>query len=375
MGTGGDAGCRIQKRSREGQGFLLFQQPADACLCIPACHHGDMTSTTQPTLTRDQAARFAALPMRNLAREYPNNIAHYLTGPDDLRSPRTLHPIFYGSYDWHSSVHGWWLLARCLRRYPDLPFADEAAQLFASHFTPEAGEAEAAYMRVPGRGTWERPYGWGWLLALSAELRLWPHAQAETWRAALAPLERHIAEAFPPYLAKLSYPIRVGTHFNTAFGMLLALYYARTVKDEALAATIGAAARRFFAEDADYPIHYEPNGDDFLSGGLIEALLSAELLPEGEFAAWFRRFLQRNLPQPAMVSDRADAKGVHLDGLNLSRAWCLRGIARHLRGDAAAPLLFAAAAHEAASLPFLESGHYGGEHWLATFAALAIEGL
>lgn len=330
---------------------------------------------TPATLTRAQAERFAALPLRNLAREYPNSLAHYLTGPEDVLPPRALHPIFYGSYDWHSAVHGWWLLARCLRRHPDLPCAGEARRLFAAHFTPQNSATEAAYMQVAGRGTWERPYGWGWLLALAAELQLWPDEQAQAWRAALAPLERHIVAAFPPYLAKLSYPIRVGTHFNTAFGMLLALYYARAVDNSELAQVIAAAAQRFFAGDIDYPIHYEPNGDDFLSGGLVEALLSAELLPAAEFSAWFARFLQRDLPAPAIVGDRGDAKGVHLDGLNLSRAWCLRGIARILSAHAAGPLLAAAAEHAAASLPFVESGDYGGEHWLASFAALAIEGL
>lgn len=326
-------------------------------------------------LSPPQASRFAALPLRNLTIEYPNSLAHVLNGPADLRSPRDLHPVFYGSYDWHSCVHGWWLLARCLRRHPSLPMADQALALFASHFTPEAGAAEAAYMRQPGRGTWERPYGWGWLLALCAELQLWPQPEARNWRAALRPLEDHIAQAFPAYLTKLTYPIRTGTHFNTAFGLILALHYARLCGKTTLAQSIEAYARAKLLTDTDYPAHYEPNGDDFLSGALTEALLMAMLLSPGDFASWFAHFLPTLPFTPAIVADRGDAKGVHLDGLNLSRAWCLRGIAATLPDSQQTALLAMAATHEAASLPFLESGEYGGEHWLATFAALAVEGL
>lgn len=326
-------------------------------------------------LSTAQAARFAALPLRNLATEYPNSLAHFLIGPADVQPPRRLHPVFYGSYDWHSAVHGWWLLARCLRRHPGLPGTDKALALFASHFTPEGGAAEAAYMQQPGRGAWERPYGWGWLLALAAELHLWPQPEAKAWRSALHPLENHIVRAFPGYLAKLTYPIRTGTHFNTAFGLILALHYARICGNADLAQSIEGYARSKFLPDSDYPAHYEPNGDDFLSGALTEALLLAMLLSAADFASWFARFLPRPPFAPAIVADRSDAKGVHLDGLNLSRAWCLRGIAAALPDSQRSALLDMAATHEAASLPFLESGEYGGEHWLATFAALAVEGL
>lgn len=322
-----------------------------------------------------RAARFAALPLRNLDREYPNSLAHYLAGPADIAAPRALHPVFYGSYDWHSAVHGWWLLARCLRRQPQLAVAGRAEQLFATHFTAEGAAAETRYMQADGRGTWERPYGWGWLLALCAELAQWPQPRAAGWREALRPLETHIAAAFPAYLAKLTYPIRTGTHYNTAFALVLALHYARICGAAALEQAIAGYARRAFGSDRAYPAHYEPNGDDFLSGALTEALLMAQLLPAADFAAWFDAFLPQPAFAPAIVADRADAKGVHLDGLNLSRAWCLRGIAAALPPACAAALPEMAAAHEAASLPHLESGEYGGEHWLATFAALALDGL
>jgi hypothetical protein len=330
---------------------------------------------TSGQLTADRAARFAALPLRNLDREYPNNLTHFVHGPEDLLPPHRLHPIFWGSYDWHSCVHGWWLLVRCLRRQPQIAGAARAEALFATHFTPANGEGEAAYLDAPGRGTWQRPYGWGWLLALSAELAQWRHPQAAGWRSALAPLERRIVALFPAYLAKLTYPIRVGTHFNTAFGLIAALHYARIVKEPTLEPAIAGYARRVFLGDTDYPAQYEPNGDDFLSGALTEALLMSHVLPADEFAGWFAAFLPRADFTPAVVADRSDAKGVHLDGLNLSRAWCLRGIAAALPEATRPALLALADAHEAASLPFLESGEYGGEHWLATYAALAADGL
>lgn len=335
---------------------------------------------TQHVLTRAQAERFAALPLRNLDREFPNNLTHFNNDAADVQPPHVLHPIFYGSYDWHSCVHGWWLLTRCLRRHPAFSGAAKAEQLFATHFTPEKGEGEAAYLDAPGRGTWQRPYGWGWLLALSAELSLWSHPQAKAWRAALQPLEQRIVARFPAYMEKLTYPIRVGTHFNTAFGLVLALHYARITGEPTLEPAIRAYAQKVYLPDTAYPAHYEPNGDDFLSGALTEALLLAELLPRDDFARWWTAFLPGMAGQagmvfrPAIVADRMDAKGVHLDGLNLSRAWCLRRIAAALPGDSTA-LLLAAAAHEQASLPFLESGDYGGEHWLATYAALCVEGL
>jgi len=326
-------------------------------------------------LTAARAARFAALPLRNLGHEYPNHLMHLLNDASDIRGPRALHPVFWGSYDWHSAVHGFWLLARCLRRQPALAEAGAIAALFDAHLTAANGAAEAAYFAAPGRAGYERPYGWGWLLALAAELDRLPHPRAAAWRDALRPLERLIAGRIAPYLATLTYPVRVGTHYNTAFALVLALDYARACGDAALAAAIAAYARRVFLPDTAYPAHYEPNGDDFLSGALTEALLLARVLPAADFAGWYAGFLPALPFTPAVVADRGDAKGVHLDGLNLSRAWCLRGIAAALPAAARPALLALADTHEAASLPFLESGEYGGEHWLATFAALAADGL
>lgn len=333
-------------------------------------------------LTADQTLRFARLPLAGLTRAYPNHVMHLMTDMDDIGAPRDLHPIFYGCYDWHSAVHGVWLLVRCLARFPDLPLAGEIRARLDALLNLDAGQAEAAYFATPGRAGFERPYGWGWLLALAAELASSGEANAGLWRAALAPLETWIAEALPAYLKRLSYPIRAGVHSNTAFALILSLHYARTTGRHHLENTIIGAARRYYSGDRDYPAHYEPSGDDFLSGGLTEALLLAYCLPPADFAAWFATFLpgweDAGPPyRPALVSDRSDAKIVHLDGLNLSRCWCLRGIAAALPEESPAKsgLLMAASAHEAASLPHIDSGDFVGEHWLASFAMLAVDGL
>jgi hypothetical protein len=334
-------------------------------------------------LTLVQAQRFAKLPLAGLPRVYPNHLMHLMTGAADIGTPEELHPVFYGCYDWHSAVHGFWLLARCLRRHADLPLRGEIESLFDRHLTVPAGEKEAAYFTAAGRQAFERPYGWAWLLALAGALRTWSHPKAAGWAAALAPLERFIVAALPDYLKRLSYPIRAGVHSNTAFALVLALHYARSTADPALARALAAAALGYYRDDRDYPAHYEPSGDDFLSGGLIEALLMSSCLPTEDFTAWFAAFLPdyaagRAGPyDPAVVSDRSDAKIVHLDGLNLSRSWCLRGIAAALPPGhtARAALQAASQTHQAASLPHIDSGDFVGEHWLASFALLAIEGL
>ncbi|MDF0604772.1 DUF2891 domain-containing protein [Neisseriaceae bacterium TC5R-5] len=330
-------------------------------------------------LTLQQAAALTALPLTGLTREYPNHIMHVLNGPADIASPRCLHPVFYGCYDWHSAVHGFWLLARCARLYPDLATRPQIEALFASHFQTEAFEQEAAYFAVAGRNSFERPYGWAWLLALAYELELSPLAQARQWRAAMQPLVSAIRERWLAFLPLQTYPIRVGTHFNTAFALTLSLDYARHAQDEELLTSIVQAAERYYLSDANYPAQIEPNGDDFLSGALCEALLMSKVLAAPVFAKWFAAFLPQlanltNLLQAAQVSDRGDPKICHLDGLNLSRAWCYRQLAVRLDSDVELQRLLSIAAdtHLAASLPHVASGHYSGEHWLATFAILAL---
>jgi hypothetical protein len=335
----------------------------------------------QLALTPDVASRFARLALSHVTREYPNKLDHVLNGPEDVRDPRALHPLFYGSFDWHSCVHGYWLLARLVRRIPDLPEAPRVRALFDAHLTAANVAGEVAYLEQPSRVTFERPYGWAWLLMLAAELRRDVTPAGRRWSAALAPLADAFVRRFVDFLPKATYPVRAGTHFNTAFALALALEYAATVGDERLDALLRARARAWYGGDADCQA-WEPAGDDFLSPALVEAECMRRALPAGEFAAWVDRFLPRladrdpaTLFRPATVSDRSDGKIAHLDGLNLSRAWCWRALARSWPTDdpRRAAALHAATAHLASSLPHV-AVDYMGEHWLATFAMLALEG-
>ena len=322
-------------------------------------------------LTPDLAGRFARIALGHLTREYPHKLDHVMAGPEDVRGPRDLHPLFFGSFDWHSCVHGYWLLARLLREYTDLPEAGEITALFDAQITPEKVEAERAYLGRPTSRGFERPYGWAWLLMLQAELA---RAADPRWAVTLAPLASAFADRFREFLPKATYPIRTGTHFNIGFALALAHDYAETCRDTDFAALLTTTARRWYADDADCQA-WEPSGDDFLSPALMEAECLRRLLPEAEFIPWLARFLPRlsqgeprTLFQPATVSDRTDGKIAHLDGLNLSRAWCWRSLAPHLPGVDAAG---AADRHLQASLPHV-AGDYMGEHWLATFALLAL---
>jgi hypothetical protein len=286
-------------------------------------------------LTPDIAARFAEIALGHVTQEYPHKLDHVMDGPEDVQGPRTLHPIFFGSFDWHSCVHGYWLLMRVRRLFPDLPIRSRIDALFDEMLTPENVAGELDYLdRAYSRG-FERPYGWAWLLALHAEAQ---RQDDISWAQALAPLARAFADRFSIYLPKLTYPIRTGTHFNTAFALILALEWAEP-NDEALAALIRARARDYYGVDRDCP-GWEPGGDDFLSSALTEALCMRRVLDEERFRAWFADFLPRlgggeprSLFTPATVSDRSDGKIAHLDGTNLSRAWCWKGIAASLPAD------------------------------------------
>ena len=331
-------------------------------------------------LTLDQARIFVALPLRSLRHEYPNHIMHVLNSAEDVLSPRALHPVFYGCYDWHSAVHGFWLLARCAQAYPELPQQAEIGDLFDELFTPESMREELAYFDAPGRASFERPYGYAWTLALSQALADWQHPRAAVWHEALEPLVQGLRSRTMRYFSLLGYPIRVGTHYNSAFALKLALDFARHRQDGEFEAALLSAARRFYLADSDYPARFEPGGDEFLSAALTEALLMAEVLSPALYGPWLDRFLPRlaDTPQlmtPAEVSDRSDPKIAHLDGLNLSRVWCMKRIAAQLPPGSVlqATLLAAAQAHLDASLPQVCNGHYEGEHWLATFGLLALD--
>lgn len=326
-------------------------------------------------LDRTLAERFAAMTLGHVGREYPNSLAHVLNGPEDARTPSALHPIFYGSFDWHSCVHGWWQLLRLIRLYPDLEAAPAIRARADAMFVADKVAGEMAYLERPGRAGFERPYGWAWLLALQDEAS----GHAAGWAEALAPMARLFARRFADFLPRLTYPLRVGTHFNTGFALTLAWDWAGE-RDPALRGQIAAAASRWFAGDRGCQA-WEPGGDEFLSPALCEALLMSRVLDADAFRRWFDAFLPdvargepATLFTPAIVSDRSDGKIAHLDGLNLSRAWCWRVIAAKLGPDhPVGPRAEAAAAqHLAASLPHL-GDDYMGEHWLATFALLALE--
>ncbi|MDB5687387.1 MAG: hypothetical protein JWR77_1976 [Rhizorhabdus sp.] len=326
-------------------------------------------------LDQSTASRFARLTLGHLTREYPNKLDHVMAGAEDVASPMALHPIFYGSFDWHSCVHGWWQVMRLVRRFPDLAESDTIRALADAMLVPGKVAGELAYLQRPASAGFERPYGWAWLLALHDELG----EHDGPWADALAPLAHAFAARFAAYLPRLTYPVRVGTHFNIAFALVLALGWADK-HDGALAHMIRRSARHWFEGDADCQA-WEPGGDEFLSSALCEALLMSRVMPRQDFLHWFDRFLPHiaqhkplTLFHPATVSDRADGKIAHLDGLNLSRSWCWRSIARTLGHGhpLAQPMRTAAEAHLHASLPHLADS-YMGEHWLASFALLALE--
>jgi hypothetical protein len=334
---------------------------------------------TQATLDPALAARFAQAALGHVTREYPNKLDHVLAGPADALGPRALHPVFFGSFDWHSCVHGWWTLFTLRRLQPDIVEADAIADLADSLFTPENVAVEVAYLARPESRGFERPYGWGWLLMVQAELLSHTDDRGRRWAEALAPLAEAFAQRFKDFLPISTYPVRVGTHYNTAFALRLALDYAEAAGDDALGDLCRDAALRWHAEDRDCQA-WEPSQDEFLSPALMEAELMRRVMAPADFAAWFDAFLPRlneaepaTLFAPATVSDRSDGKIAHLDGLNLSRAWCWRGIAGALpAGDPRRETgLEAARVHLVAALPHV-TGDYMGEHWLASFALLAL---
>jgi hypothetical protein len=323
------------------------------------------------------AERFAALALACVHKEYPNKVAHVLAGDADVLPPRQLTPAFYGCYDWHSAVHAHWLLARIARQFPAGGATPAARAALAVSLTPERIGSELDYLRGAGRVSFERPYGLAWLLALAAELRTWDDPEARAWASALAPLESEAAARISGWLPKLAYPIRVGEHSQTAFAFGLIHDWARLAGNTAMLTLLESRGRHYYLADRDCPIVYEPSGEDFLSPCLAEADFMRRILPPPEYASWLAAFLPR-IPKsatadwlaPGVVTDRSDPKLAHIDGLNLSRAWMLEGVASGLvKGDPrAGALAAAAAAHAAAALPAVTGEHYEGGHWLGTFA-------
>jgi hypothetical protein len=350
------------------------------CLVWLALPVAAMAAEAQ-TIDPASVERFAGLALACVHQEYPNKISHVLTSDADVGPPRALTPSFYGCFDWHSCVHGHWLLVRLAKLYPEATFAIAARAALATSFAPERVAIEVRYLNGEGRASFERPYGLAWLLCLADELRSWPDEQAQQWAKNLAPLEQAAANRLREWLPKLHYPIRTGEHSQTAFAFGLVLDWAETAGDTQMSELVTSVARRFYLADVSCPLSYEPSGEDFLSPCLAEADLMRRVLPPAEYATWLAAFLPQIPLAPTatwlpvgVVTDRADPRLAHIDGLNLSRAWMLEGIVAGLPGnDPRRPALQAAAdAHRGAGLVAVTGEHYEGGHWLGTFATYLV---
>ena len=328
-------------------------------------------------LSDQQVAAFAKLALDGLDTEYPNKPGHVFDGPDSIAPPKELTPAFYGSFDWHSAVHGHWMLIRLLRQFPENSLESEIREKLNQHLSADNIKAEAKFFSEKRNKSFERMYGWAWYLRMVAECETWDDSDAKKWRDNLRPLEEVLVERAMAYLPLLQYPIRTGQHPDSGFALGQLLDYARAVGNEELEALVVERAKDFFANDTDYPTKYEPSGHDFFSSCWNEADLMRRVLTQDEFVQWFDKYLPSlktgesgNLLIPVEVADVTDGKLVHLAGLDLSRGWCLQGIASSLPEDDSRVELLnqSAAEHAQMGYKYVFSGHYAGEHWLATFA-------
>jgi hypothetical protein len=363
----------------------LLLLPLLACtVSMPASAPPPAPGSASPSsheLSEEQVAAFAQLALDGIVREWPNKPGQVYIGPESALTPRQMHPVFYGSFDWHSAVHGHWLLVRLLREYPGSQVDDRIRAVLNDQLRGEALLQEAAYFDAKQNRGFERMYGWAWLLRLATELHGWDDPDGRRWARALKPLEQRVVRGVEDYLPRLSHPIRTGVHPDSGFALAFELDYARAVGNVDLEQLIVAKARDFYLADRDYPGAYEPSGEDFFSSGLNEADLMRRVLPQREFAAWLSTFLPQldhgslgNLGDPVAVSDPTDGRLVHLAGLDLSRAWTLNGIAAALPQDdpRRALLLEAAERHTTVGLDYVFSGFYEGDHWLASFAVFLL---
>jgi hypothetical protein len=350
--------------------------------CKPKTENVKLTKeaerTNIPVLSQLQAENLVALPMHGIDTEYPNKLGQVLSSSEELKSPKELHPAFYGCFDWHSAVHGHWSLVKLLKEFPNLEGREEIEKELLEHISKENILAEVEYFKLPHEKSFERTYGWAWLLKLAEELHTWNTPLARELESNLQPLTDLIAQRFIEFLPKLNYAIRVGTHVNTAFGMCFAYDYAVTVANAELKKAIVDRAKYFFLNDKNGPLNWEPNGADFLSPCMQEVNIMRRILPKDEFALWLKGFLpQLSDPEfswkPGVVSDRTDGHLVHLDGLNFSRAWCLYGIAKQL--PEYEHLYVIADEHINYSLPNVVGDSYEGSHWLGTFAIYSMDAM
>lgn len=359
------AACMVLAACAPDAGVSVVPEAAPPSIELPAAREGVVTD------------RFALMALSCIHREYPNKISHVLNSAEDAKPSRELYPAFYGCYDWHSSVHGHWLLVRILNTDPETPFREAILAALSRSFTPENIAGEVAYFSAPDRASFERPYGTAWFLQLMTELRQLEVPEASAWAETLAPLEAFIRTETMSWLTKLVYPIRIGTHNSTSFAFGLMLDWADATGDTEFRQAIADKALAFHAQDVNCPLAYEPSGEDFLSPCLMEADLMRRVMPQAEYSVWLQNFLPQ-IPvdgsadwlATGIVLDATDGKLVHLDGMNLSRAWALEGIASALpEGDLRIPALLAAAAtHKEVGVAAVSDEHYSGSHWLASFA-------
>lgn len=336
----------------------------------------EVSPIEQIDLTLKQANTLATLPLECVEKEYPNKLGHVLGSGDDLAEPKVLHPAFYGCFDWHSAVHGHWSMVKLLKLYPQLEEADRIKTILRTNLSKENIAQEVAYFDGKHNKNYERTYGWGWLLKLAEEIHTWDDPLARQLEENLKPLSDLIAQKLVDYLPKLQYPVRVGTHTNTAFGLAFVWDYAQTMKDQALLDAIKNRAMYFYKDDANCPLTWEPSGADFLSPCFEELDLMRRILSKEEFLTWMNQFLPQLKEADfkidvALVGDREDGQLVHLDGLNFSRAWVLFGLANQYP-DEFGHLVSLAQKHLAYSFPNLMGDSYEGGHWLGSFAIYAL---
>ncbi len=366
--------------------WIIFFFAAVSVFLISPLEGGEKDSGKRPgisvslpafELDLETASQFSRLALECIGREYPNKPSHVINDSTEVLSPGELHPAFCGCFDWHSAVHGHWMLVRILRLFPDLPRSEEIREALDGNLSADNIRAEADYFRQENRKSFERTYGWAWLLKLAEELHRWDNPDGRRWLENLSPLVEVIEQRYLDFLPRQTYPIRTGVHPNTAFGIAFALDYAREAGRTRLESLLVERSIDYYSKDSDYPAGWEPGGEDFFSPCLMEADLMRRVMKPERFRHWLEQFLPRleegkpdNLLRPATVTDRSDPKIVHLDGLNLSRAWCMMGIVSALPpGDPMTEVLSEAAArHAGDALSHVASGNYEGEHWLASFA-------